>query len=949
MPRLSLRIALVALILSAALHAEIPAGYYNQANNLRGQALLNSLNTICSEGSFLGYGSGEGYTWEGFYYTDRNDDGTVIDMYSNTVRIQESFSAVDGLHIEHALPKSWWGGLENYAFRDLNHLFPADGTTNITKNALPLGEVGSATFSNGVSKIGNNTFPGAPGNCFEPADEYKGDFARAYFYVSAVYNELSNEWQSPMMNNNTYPVWNEWALELLLQWHRQDPVSPKERDRQETVYEIQHNRNPFIDYPDLVEHIWGNDTATDFTIAIETRPYLTEPSKWSRINAGTQRCGTTATQPLTIRGENITASLTAKLRNQNNHITLSHNTITPNQANSGISVDIEITAQNDTLIVDTLLIFSSEIDTIAIPLSASFTTQFMITGFDFDNDSEATITWTAEPNATSYDITIHEGSSTNVANLFISGYIEGSSWNKAIALYNGTNATIDLSHYSLGKQNNGTGGYGSSFPLSGSIAPGESFVIAHASASDALKNKANIITTNSKDDIMSFNGNDAIVLYHNNIAIDAVGHLNNSASWGADITLKRTASTIAPNTTFNESEWERFGTDDFSHIGQHSIITPTTVSSRTITGITGTTSSVALSSYPTFTAYITAQPSGDQSVNGWRIAIPELLAPVAYDATNISNTHFDIQWDKVPFASGYLLNLYQTAGAGITITTEEFNSVSSTGKNLPTGWTGDPSGNYTSAVSSGANAPSVALKNDGEWLASPIMPLPVDSISFMYRFPSNATGSYLLVFAMDNNSQATKIDSIRYTNTKKTTVEYNAAQLGNNCHGIKFEYHKASGNLAIDDVTIRYGNQTITNIVTDEYVGAEITRHTFYNLETNTTYHFHVKAISGYNTDYEMVSPNSNVIMATTLNSSTSATNKPTGQPSAIIYISDSRIVVKNSSERHTIMVFDTLGRLIFNKDNCNIQEAISVAPNAIYIVKIISHNGDSLVVKTAL
>ena len=158
------------LLLNIVLCAEIPAGYYNKADGKYGSKLLDALNEICSNGSFLGYGSGEGYTWQGFHYTDRNEDGSVIDMYSSTVRYQVGYNSVDGLHIEHSLPKSWWGALENYAYRDLHHLFPADATTNITKNNLPLGEVISASFNNGVSKIGTTALYNGETKCFEPAD-----------------------------------------------------------------------------------------------------------------------------------------------------------------------------------------------------------------------------------------------------------------------------------------------------------------------------------------------------------------------------------------------------------------------------------------------------------------------------------------------------------------------------------------------------------------------------------------------------------------------------------------------------------------------------------------------------------------------------------------------------------------------------------------------------------
>jgi len=208
----------------------------------------------------LNYGSGPGFTWEGFFSTDRNADSTVIDMYSPVVRRFNGFGSVSGMHIEHSLPKSWWGAHENNAYKDLFHLYPADGATNSLKNNLPLGEVaGTPTFDNTVTKIGKNGFGNIyTESCFEPADEYKGDFARSYFYIATIYQDLSNLWDSPMMSKNTYPVWTPWAKDLLLKWHRQDPVSEKERARNNAVEAHQKNRNPFIDYPMLAEHLWGN-------------------------------------------------------------------------------------------------------------------------------------------------------------------------------------------------------------------------------------------------------------------------------------------------------------------------------------------------------------------------------------------------------------------------------------------------------------------------------------------------------------------------------------------------------------------------------------------------------------------------------------------------------------------------------------------------------------------
>ena len=168
-----------------SVNAGVPSGYYYYAKNKKQAALKTALKTYCSPQKELEYGGGPGYTWEGFFYTDQKSDGSVLDMYSNTIRKFSGFSAVDGMHIEHSFPKSWWGAYPNNAYKDLFHLYPADASTNMTKSNLPLGEVsGTPTLDNGVTKVGMNGFGTVyTDNCFEPADEFKGDFARSYFSI----------------------------------------------------------------------------------------------------------------------------------------------------------------------------------------------------------------------------------------------------------------------------------------------------------------------------------------------------------------------------------------------------------------------------------------------------------------------------------------------------------------------------------------------------------------------------------------------------------------------------------------------------------------------------------------------------------------------------------------------------------------------------------------------
>lgn len=270
-------------VFTISIFAAIPLGYYNSANGKTTAALKTELhNIICQDTThYLGYGSGKGKTWEGFNSTDRDTvTNEVIDMYSSNARYFPipnptfvSFGST--IQIEHSLPKSWWGcdiDHPDCPAKDLNQLYPADGSTNASKNDDPLGVVtGTPTKDNGVSKIGpGSSYTGYVGAVFEPADQYKGDFARSYFYMVTAYEHYAAKWDTSkpenMLDNNTYPVFKPGAMELLLQWNRQDPVSQKERTRVEKVFSIQHNRNPFIDHPELAEYIWGNHKGEPWSI-----------------------------------------------------------------------------------------------------------------------------------------------------------------------------------------------------------------------------------------------------------------------------------------------------------------------------------------------------------------------------------------------------------------------------------------------------------------------------------------------------------------------------------------------------------------------------------------------------------------------------------------------------------------------------------------------------------
>ena len=244
--------------------------YYNNITATSGKSLQDQLTSTISSGAVnVGY--------DGLFdvYPDsdaRPEDGTLFDMYgdihfpTDSKKCGNYNSVGDCWNREHSIPKSWWGGNKNEKYSDAHHLLPTDGYVNNWRSNFPLGEVSSIknsyTFQGGVtgvSKLGTNSV-------FEPADVYKGDFARIYFYFATRYQggATSGNGASVFSTSQTNFYLTESAKTLFLKWHKADPVSIKEVNRNNGVYLHQKNRNPFVDHPEYVEAIWeGTPVTTD--------------------------------------------------------------------------------------------------------------------------------------------------------------------------------------------------------------------------------------------------------------------------------------------------------------------------------------------------------------------------------------------------------------------------------------------------------------------------------------------------------------------------------------------------------------------------------------------------------------------------------------------------------------------------------------------------------------
>ena len=227
---------------------------------------------------------------------------------------------VKGIQREHSMVKKWFNptdapasGTKTYAdvrpmYSDLVHVIPTDAVCNNNRNDLCYGEIDDPAqvdwqsdggFSK-KSKQGGCSTPGwkeqvenyAKKRVYEPNDEYKGDLARIYFYMVTCYEphylswmpirddghrktgELFYQsgnhcgtWSSDMFDagdDDPYQPFAPWAFEMLMRWSKEDPVSQKEIDRNNTIWQMQGNRNPFVDYPGLEDYIWGDKKEVEF-------------------------------------------------------------------------------------------------------------------------------------------------------------------------------------------------------------------------------------------------------------------------------------------------------------------------------------------------------------------------------------------------------------------------------------------------------------------------------------------------------------------------------------------------------------------------------------------------------------------------------------------------------------------------------------------------------------
>ena len=270
---------------------QIPT-YYAAVDGTSDGGLFDAIHTTAKKGySGLSYKN----LWTAYRTTDvypadsARKAGHIWDMYGTCDFVYQNDQCgsyrneCDCYNREHSIPKSWFGDKKEITATpgtDLFHIVPTDGSVNNTRSSYAFGEVQNASYQFAGSKFGNgkavsitNTMLGdetTSSTCvgvrvFEPKDEYKGDFARMYMGTLLRWNkdyEPFTTGDGKKIFSGKYTaagLWGltEYGIALLLKWHREDPVSRKEIDRNNAVQAAQGNRNPFIDYPYLAEYMWG--------------------------------------------------------------------------------------------------------------------------------------------------------------------------------------------------------------------------------------------------------------------------------------------------------------------------------------------------------------------------------------------------------------------------------------------------------------------------------------------------------------------------------------------------------------------------------------------------------------------------------------------------------------------------------------------------------------------
>ncbi len=397
------------LVLATVLYAQPSETYYTSANGKAGNDLRLALMDIIDGHTVVSYDNlKELYKYSDTKENDADTRNMLIDIYSECTYTPGSAycgsGSCGGYNREHSVPKSWFNEASPM-YSDAFHLYPTSCYVNSYRGNYALGECdgGTKCTTNGMTEAlgrrGSCTYPGYSAVVYEPDDKYKGDLARTYFYMATRYADKCSSWSGGMFgsDNNGFQT---WAINMLLEWHRADPVSEKEKIRNEAIFGntkyntgaySQGNRNPFIDYPCLAEYIWGNKKGepVDFSKILSTYsqdyaetsdlsgctcaltdPTIIAPQNASTFEVGSANIGEKVTKMLTVKGVLLTKNLSLTISGTNAALfAVTPASITSTAALAGAEITVSYTPQSLGNHTATLTIGSDETTAVVVTLT----------------------------------------------------------------------------------------------------------------------------------------------------------------------------------------------------------------------------------------------------------------------------------------------------------------------------------------------------------------------------------------------------------------------------------------------------------------------------------------------------------------------------------------------------------------------------------------------------
>jgi len=606
-----IKLLLLSLVFTFAISAQ--EQYYTGVNlTAEGAELKENLaaKTIGAHTNFLSYTPG---VWESSKITDVNPENSseVLLIYgysasgttARTSGINNNGGGQGEWNREHTYAKSL--GNPNLGSSgpgaDAHHLRPSDVQYNSQRGNLKFAD------GDGIS--------GSVSGGWYPGDEWKGDIARMMMYM---YIRYGNQCQPNNVGIGSNAATGDFMIDLFLDWNVEDPVSDFERQKN-THHDsnqnyAQGNRNPFIDNAYLATRIWGGDPAEDswgiYTSNDNEAPTVPTNIVLSNITTSSINVSWTAAtdnEAVTkyeiyangnLNGETASTNYTATGLNSNtsyaitvlakdlagnasvqsapaNGSTTDDTTApsVPSNVNitfiTGTSFQVNWTASTDNTAVTSYDVY------IDGTLNGAVTgTNYTVSGLTISTDYSVRVLAKDSANNQSAQSTAVTATTTNgvnsVVELFFSEYVEGGGNNKAIEVVNLTDNTIDLSAYSIKKQSNGAGDWVNELPLSGTIAVKDVFVMIHFQADDnTLTSEADLVAPEGSNygAPINFNGNDAVGLFKNDVLIDIIGVLGETAKNFESMTLRRKLTITTPNTTYTASEWDQYDFNTFDGIG----------------------------------------------------------------------------------------------------------------------------------------------------------------------------------------------------------------------------------------------------------------------------------------------------------------------------------------------------------------------------------------------